>query len=157
MATSYKAQAIAHELAAKLKERLPSTQIVTEGFSSTDNNPTILINDGTPAAGEANFVLKVIPVSWPLAQDILGNAALQYTPHIVQLCTEADPTAGAGADPTTRAQLLPVLGQALAMGCQLDWYETTNGTVPTVALLESGATFRATYYPDVRYPLISGQ
>lgn len=159
MATTYKAQAIAHQLADWLKARLNgSPAVLVEGFSAADQNPYILINDGTPVAGEANFVIKIKPIDWPTAQDILGLAALQYTPHVIQLVTEADTTAGAAADPFTRAQLLRVLGQIQQMGTRVEWYETAVGTAPTLALLEAGtAVLKDAFDPDFYRPLVSGQ
>jgi hypothetical protein len=159
MATTYKAQAIAHQLADWLKARLNGTPAnLVEGFSSADQNPYILINDGSPATLEANFVIKVMPIAWPTAQDILGLAQIQYTPHVIQLVTEADTTAGAAADPFTRAQLMNVLGQIQQMGTQVEWYETAAGTVPTLTLLENGtATLKSTWNPDLYRPLISNQ
>lgn len=165
MANSYKALAIAHELADKLKARLPSTQIVTESFD-TDNNPLVSISDGSPAAGEANFVIKVAAVDWLLAQDVLGLAQNVFSPHVIALATEADPAGGAGADPTTRAQLLPVLAQCLAMGCETRWYESTNGVAPSAGTITAGGAagaafgptnLKATYAPDVYHALISQQ
>jgi hypothetical protein len=160
MSTTYKAQAISNQLLDWFKARLNGSLVATGAFSSTDQNPYILISDGTPAAGEANFVVKTMPIAWPLAQDILGLTAIQYTPHVIQLCTEADPTAGAGADPTTRAQLGLVLGQIYQMGTRVEWYETANGTAPTLSALPSeggSATLKMSFDPDFYRPLINGQ
>jgi hypothetical protein len=163
VANSYKAQAIAHELADKLKTRqaLP----VTESFD-TDGNPLISLGDG--ASGDANFVIKVAAVDWPLPQDILGLAQNVYTPHTIAVATEADyaGTVDNIADPTTRAQLLPVIGQCLAMGCETRWYESAAGTAPTAGTITAGASsgaafgtthLKATYAPDHYRPLISQQ
>ena len=165
MANSYKALAIAHDLADRLKTRLPSTQIVTESFD-TDLNPLITINDGSPATLEANFVIKVAAVDWPTAVDVLGLAQTVYTPHVIAVATEADTTAGAAADPTTRAQLLPVIAQCLAMGCETRWYESAVGAVPTAGTITAGAAtgaafgttnLKATYQPDHYHALVSNQ
>jgi hypothetical protein len=165
VANSYKALAIAAELADKLKTRLPATQLVTQSFD-TDGNPLISINDGTAATLEANFVIKIAAVDWPLALDVLGLAQTVFTPHVIAIATEADTTAGAAADPMTRAQLLPVIGQALAMGCETRWYESAVGAVPTAATITAGAAtgaafgttnLKATYQPDHYHGLVSNQ
>lgn len=155
MSTTYKANAISNELADKLKARLNGSLALVQGFSAADQSPTIVIGAGS--AGGANFAIKTTGISWALAQDILGLTANSYTPHVIQLVTEADPTAGAGADPTSRAQLMPVLLQCQLMGARVEWYETAAGTAPTIALLEAGtATLKASFDPDVYRPMIVG-
>lgn len=154
MATSYKSQAIAHELANRFANRVGLTALgIVEGFD-TDSNPLITI--GTGVAGTANFIVKVLPTSWPLAQDVLGLTALQYTPHSIAIVTEADPTGGAGADPTTRSQLLQVIAQSVDMGCHVDWYESASGVAPSAAAIVVG-NLKASYDPDLWHPLINGQ
>jgi hypothetical protein len=158
MANSYKALAIAHELADRLKQRLPAALKVTESFD-TDGNPLISINDGTPIAGEANAILKVAAIAWPEVKDVLGLDQTVFTPHVISLATEAD-YAGATdnvADPMTRAQLLPILGQALAMGCRVDWYESATGVAPSAATIADATKLKATYQPDVYHALVSNQ
>jgi hypothetical protein len=160
MATvSYKAQAIAHELADKLKQRLSltPTMIVTEAVDPADSYPYISISDGTPATLEPNFIIKVNIADWANGLDVLGLAQTQFTPHRIQVATEADTTGGAAADPTTRAQLLPVIGQCLAMGCAVEWWEEAAGTIPALTTFTTAAKLKATYYPDQQYPLISQQ
>jgi hypothetical protein len=154
MSTSYKSVAISKELADRLRSRGLSTLGVVESFD-TDQNPLITIGSGV--AGTANFLIKVMPTNWPLAKDILGLAALQYTPTTIAIATEADPAAGAGADPTTRAQLLPVLGQCMEMGTHVDWYESANGTAPSAATIADPTKLKASFDQDNYRPLISSQ
>lgn len=156
MANSYKAVALARELANKLYQRLPRTFVISQLFDTTDGNPYITINDGTPAAGEPNFLIKVKSVDWTTAQDVLGLNQTVYTPHVIQLVTEADPTGGAGADPTTRAQLLPVIGQCVLMGAILEWYESASGVAPSLSTITAG-NLKSTFHPNQQYPLISAQ
>jgi hypothetical protein len=153
MATDYKSQAIAHDLASRLGERGLTSLGIVESFD-TDGNP--LINIGAGSAGGANAVIKCLPVVWPLAQDVLGLSANMYSPHTLQLVTEADPTAGSGADPLSPNQLMMILGQVQQMGTIVEWYQTAAGTPPTAAGITSG-NLQSTFYPDQRYPLISGQ
>lgn len=158
MATTAKALEISHQLANHLSARLNATLALVEGFGPTDSNPTIVIGAGS--AGGANFVIKVRPVSWPLAKDVFGNTALAYSPHAIEFCTEADPTGGSGADPTSRAQLALVLMEVMNAGVGVSWYETANGTAPTVASLPSeggSATLRTTVEPSVWRPMLGDQ
>src|SRR3954470_4450865 len=123
MAVSYKAIALSNSVLDKLKARLNGSLTAVQSFD-TDGYPLINIGPGT--AGSASFLIKIAAASWPKGLDALGLAQNVFTPHIIQLATEAD-YAGATdnvADPTTRAQLGLVLGQLFGMGCQLDWYES---------------------------------
>lgn len=149
MATSFKAQAIAHKLADLYKAR---GYTPTESFD-TDNNPLISIGPGT--AGNKNAIVKVLPTSWPLANDILGNAALQYTPHTIQIVTEAD-SAGTGIATATAWQFLfDIMGQATLMGCHVDTYQSANGVAPSTAAI-TGAP-KSSFDPDLFHALISQQ
>lgn len=153
MGTTYKAQALANQLADWLKARGLSSLGLTQSFD-TDLNPLISIGSGS--IGSANFIIKVAPIAWPLAEDIFGNAAIQYAPHVIQMVTEANPVGGAGADILTPQQLMNVLNQCQLMGCQMEWYESANGVAPTAAAIIAG-NLKATFNPDVYYPLISNQ
>lgn len=153
MATSFKAQAIANQLADLLKARGLGSLGLVQSFD-TDQNPLISIGSG--AAGSANFIIKVTPVILPDSQDVLGNASIAYSPHVIQLCTEADPAAGAGADPTTRQQLLNVLGQIGRMGARQEWYESASGVAPSAAALIAG-NLKASFEPDPYWPMIGNQ
>jgi len=153
MSTTYKAQALAHELADRLRARGFTALGVVESFD-TDQSPLIIIGAG--ANGGRNAVIKVGPVVWPLAQDILGLTAPQYTPHVLQLVTEANPAGGAGADPLTPADLLGIMGQSVLMGCQTEWYQSASGTAPTAAAIIAG-NLKATFAPDVYHAMVSSQ
>lgn len=160
MATSYKAQAIAHQLADWLKARLNGGLTVTEAFSTVDQNPYILVNDGSPVAGEANFVIKVLAQPWTTAQDVLGLTANVYSPTIVELCTEAGPSSTVDPSGVTAKYLMLVLNQISQMGTHIDWYETANATAPTIGALPSeggSATLKTSWDPDLYRPLISQQ
>jgi len=149
MATSFKAQSIAHELADRLKAR---GIVLVESFD-TDSNPLITIGDGV--AGHQNALVKVLPLNWPLAKDVLGNTAFQYTPHVVQLGTETD--AGGSSSVLTIANLMPILQQSGDMGCRVEWYESANGVAPTAAILGDATKLKASYDPDLYHPVINGQ
>jgi hypothetical protein len=150
MATTYKAQAMAKELADRLKARLNASLALVQGFD-TDQSPYISIGAGTAASASA--MIKVMPVDWPLAQDILGLTANSYTPHKICFVTEARATNGAYL---TRAQLILILGQLLLMGSKVEWYESTNGDSPDLDDI-TAAKLVASFEPDLYYPMISSQ
>lgn len=148
--TPSKAIELAHQIADVLKVRQSLT--VTESFD-TDGNP--LISVGTLTAGSAGATIKIQPVAWPLANDILGNAANIYSPSKIMLGTEARTGNGGWM---THAQLLPLLGEALLHGALLEWYETSSGTAPTVAnTVFASGNLIASFYPDIYNPLTNQQ
>jgi|SRR6185436_7719926 len=149
-----KALAAAHELADKLKLRF-STKTVTEGFD-TDGLPTITVNDGTAATTEMNLFIKVALQSWPLAKDVLGNAANVYVPLVFQIATEA-PAAGSGIGVYLTVQnALDIAGEAVMRGSAVEWYQSANGTVPVAGTLIAG-NLKATWIPDLYNRLTSQQ
>lgn len=149
MATNYKSLALAGELVSELKIRFPG-KVVTQSFDS-DGNPTITVNDGSPAAGEQNFFVKLMPISWPLAKDVFGNAANIYVPDVIQLATE-ETAASATVTLITAANMLQMLGALITKGCQVQWYTSDNGTAPTAATLVA-ANLKGTFDPDMYQPL----
>lgn len=150
MASSFKALAIAHELADRLKVRnLGVASAVTESVDSSDSNPTITI--GTLASTNRCAYLKVKPVNWSLFTDVLGLAQNIYTPHVVQILIEASPLGG-----LTNADKLDLMAQASAMGTVVELYQTNSGGF-VIADLGNAAKLVETYYPDAWHPLVSGQ
>jgi hypothetical protein len=110
----------------------------------TDGNPFVTLSaDPTPAYSEKVCVIRVKPLSWNLQKDILGNTANQYTGHVIEICTEANSVYGTGgtgattsasvADVMGPVEMLPILIEAGRTGCWVDWYQTTNGTVPSIS------------------------
>jgi|SRR5579859_7669792 len=152
MATTAKASKMSAELADRLAIRLPGLALVQSTDAS--GNPVITIGAGSP--GGENAVIRTIPVAWSLATDILGNTANIYTPHTMQVCVEANPAAGAGADPVPAGDLAKLLVQVSEMGTIVELYNTASGTAPTVAGIIPG-NLKTTINPDPRYPLISAQ
>lgn len=156
--TPQKALDTAHVLASLLKVRY-STKVVTESFD-TDGNPIVTVDDGTPAAGEMNIIIKVMPTDWPLGRDVLGNVANVYTPHKILFGTEAN---GASAGPTlvqpvSPANLLPALGEVVLRGMKVEWYQTASGTAPTLAnTIFASANLVASFYPELYNPLTNQQ
>ena len=142
--TSYKANEIAQELASRIKIYQPTlTQVL--GFDS-NGNPTIA--EGAGSAGGVNCFILVKPIDWSLAKDIFGNSAFQYTPHTIQFVTEANPAGGAGADILTPDQLAKFMVPILRFGTRFEWYQTANGTAPTVSGI-TAANLKSTIENDI--------
>lgn len=150
MANTFKALALANDLADKLKLRL--TQAVVQSFD-TDGNPLITI--GTIATTNACAVVKVMPISTPLVTDIFGNAGNQYTPHRIQIVTEAF-TSGTGLGVYLGVALLPLMGELLSRRTRVEWYQDTNGTAPTIADAVAAKLVK-TLEPSLYYPTIANQ
>lgn len=148
MNPTYKAQAIAHDLNDRLKSRGYTT---VESFD-TDNCP--LISIGSAAT---KVIIKVAAVLWPTAQDVLGNAALQYTPHVIQMASEANNAAGAGADNLARQEILDLNAQLSQMGTKVEWYEEAFGTPATAATCGDATKLKASWDPDNYRPMVSSQ
>lgn len=152
MATSAKAIALARSIASSLGLRQSALAVVLS--FDTDESP--LVKLGTGSIGAAGGLIKVKPQDWSLAKDVLGLTAAIYSPHVVQLVTEADPAGGAGANINTPAQLLLLLGEALARGCRVEWYQSANGNAPDAADITSG-NLKASWDPSFEHGMIANQ
>ena len=155
MASTYKAQAIARKLHDSLQLRLQTaTYFVNDISFDTDGSPFFTINDGTPASHEKNWILKVAPVSWPLAKDILGNSAIQYTPHAVQIAWEAGAASNFGD--FAAMDVMKVLGESTLQGCRVELYMRTAGTAVAITDITAG-NLQGTFEPNQFYPLVDSQ
>lgn len=140
-----KAVDIAADLVSNWKLRL-SALALTQTID-TDGCPVIQLGAGT--AGSNSALIKVLPFTTFLS-DALGNPQPVYGPHTIQIATEADPAGGAGADPVTANTILQVFGEALRKGARVQWYQSANGTAPTVSTLVAGnlvSSFDSLYQP----------
>lgn len=151
--TTKKALVMADEMISELKQR-QSALAVSLSYD-TDGSP--LIRVGTGVAGTAGGLLKIMPIDWPLAKDILGLAADVYTPHVVKLNVEANNVAGAGADINTWAVQLLLVSVAVTRGARTEVYVSTAGTAPNATDLADSTKLQATFHPNVQYPMISSQ
>lgn len=148
---------LAYMIQEELAQRLgPAGANVTGGVGEvkfdTDGNPWFQI--GTPGTTNKGGVIKVQPTPWTLAKDILGNAAIQYTPHEILLSTETNSVAG--TDVNTADVLLAIIGVICLKGCKVLWYKTAAATVPAVSGGVNG-TLTATFNPHIQYPLVMQQ
>lgn len=142
MTTTYKAQTILTQLLDLVSKEVYSTMPVVATNVDSDGNPYAVIS-ATAAAGYGTKVvlIRVTPLSWGLQKDILGNTALQYTGHVIQIVTEANSTGVVGgtgpgavvADILTPVELLPILIECGKTGCMVDWYTTPNATAPSLS------------------------
>lgn len=146
--TTEKARMIALKLADELKIRL-SALALAEGTGSA-GDPLLTIGAGS--IGGANAIVRVIPTAFSLAKDILGNAANSYTPHTIQLCTEANPAGGSGADILTPQQVVSLTSAIDGFGATWEWYQSANGTAPTEAAMIAG-NLKATFDQNSYYKL----
>lgn len=142
MATTQKAIDIAQRIYDELVVRYPSLTVSLN--THTDGHPYILLNDGTPATTEFAAVIKVRPMEWSLAKDVLGNTAQIYVPTVIQLCTEENASGGAVPVDATAATLLPLLGVLLNKGCVFEWYCNTAGDDPEIGDI-TGANLKASF------------
>jgi hypothetical protein len=143
-----KATVMNREMANRLTLRLPSLT-VTEGVDAS-GNPQITINDGTPAAGEQNFYIRVLELP-SIGVNSVGGAADSFGPHAIQVAMEAT-AAAATVALTTAANQLAVMGECLKMGPRVEVYLSANGAAPDVTTIAAGnlvGTFDSLYFSFV--------
>ena len=163
MSTTFKAQAIAHELADRLKVRPAINALGVAEATDADLNPIITIGvidltaDPAGVTTVACAILKVEPQSWPLAQDILGNAAIQFTPHVIKILKEAGPAGTPTGGGLSSSAVLELLAQCTQMGCRVEIYETESGGGVELADIDDATHLVDAYDPDAYHPLISSQ
>ena len=160
MATSYKAIEMAAEMADKIKARNAGTTDNLAVTSTFDSNGNPVIQIGTGVAGSAGCVIRIEPISWPLAKDILGLSSQVYTPHVAQLITEAAAANDLGL--TSWADLGPILTELFGLGTRVEVYVAANGTgMSTVAAAPDtyaiAANLRASIEHDVYKMMLSSQ
>jgi hypothetical protein len=152
MASDYKSIAMRAELADELKKRF-STLTVTEGFDASGN---AMLSMGPGTNGGRNAIVIVKPIDWPLAKDVLGLPSTIYNPHVIQLVTEGEVTAGAGADALTTADTLFLMATVAKRGTRVEHYESAAGAAPTAAAAVV-ANLKATYEPELYWGLKASQ
>lgn len=150
MGTTKYALASAAELAEELGMRLPALAI-SQTFD-TDGSPLIQIGAGT--AGSAGGIVKISPISWPNATDILGLAQQIYTPHVIKVGLEANYAATTDnvADVNTLDTIMKILGSVALRGSQVQVYQSANGTAPSATTLADATKLVSTFVPNLQYP-----
>jgi len=130
----------------KLSKRVSSTMPVTsKGFDSLGNATFTLSADSTLATTEKIVVITCKTFELGTAKDVFGNTAIAYVPTVIQICTEANPAGGAGADILTPVELLPIIAECALTGCIIEWHQTTAGTVPSAAAIVAGTSLKTTF------------
>jgi hypothetical protein len=150
MSATYKSVASMRELVDLLKKELAATlPVETDSFDANGNPVAEFSADATPAAGEKVVVIRMKAIGAIGATDSLGNTQNDFSHHVYQFCTEANPSSGSGADILTPVELLPLIVELGRRGSFVEWYQSTNGTVPSVAWIDAHsavATWRPLYW-----------
>jgi hypothetical protein len=150
MATTKKAQAMARDLVDVWAKEVFSTLPIITQTADASGNPVITLSADTgPAFSEKVVVVLIKPYVTGTATDVFGNTANAYTPHVIQVCTEANyaSTNDTIADILTPVELLPVICEIAKKGCLTEWHVTANGTVPSEAAITAGTVLKATWRP----------
>lgn len=152
MAADYKSIALRAELADELKKRFSALAVV-EGFDA-NGNPSLTMGAGVAAGRNAIIIVKAI--DWPLAKDVLGLPATVFNPHVIQMVTEGEVTAGAGADALTTSDVLALFSVISKRGTRVEHYESAAGVAPTAAAAIAG-NLKASYEPDLYFTMKGSQ
>ena len=145
-----KATVMVRSLAEKATVRYsPDSKVVTQGVDAS-GNPTLTINDGSPAAGEQNIFLRVLE-SPSIGVNSIGQTQDSYGPNIVQIAMED--SAVAGTTLVSLKNIMRLVGDVFTMGCRVEFYEETTGTAPTVTSIAAGKlvyTWDDLYFPFMK-------
>ena len=148
--TSHKAVALAEELVSTLSKRLPDFTVEFD-HDVVDLHPVLRLYKTALGAvtGEAGCLIKVRPVEWPLARDVLGLTATMFVPLTLQAVFEAD------ADDSWDWRLA-LLGELIFKGSKLEVYECEAGEFPEIDDIER-ANLKATFHGHIQYPMMADQ
>ena len=157
MASSYKAVALQTELFDELKKRLSALAATSSvGFDSSGNPTITLASNATPAAGQKNVFIRLMPQSTIFTTSI-GTTPDFFVPTVIQFATEA-PSAGAGhtSDFLSPSDLVALYGCLMKRGTRVEMYQSANGTVPSVSTLVA-ANLQAAYEANIYWGGLSSQ
>lgn len=132
------------------KELIASFPVQVISADSSGNPVLTLSADATPATGEKVAVIRCKNVVGTGMTDVLGTTQTVFSPHLLQICTEAN-FAGATdnvADILTPLELLPLVAGCAKRGIVVEWYQSANGTVPSTTQISS-TTLKATWQPNM--------
>jgi hypothetical protein len=132
--------------------------IITQTTDASGNPVITLCQDSSPGAGDKTVVVLIKPYATGTATDVFGNTANAYTPHVIQICTEANyASTVATPDYLTPVELLPVICEVAKKGCITEWHVTTNTTIPSEAAITAGTNLKARWYPSLNFSIQSAQ
>jgi hypothetical protein len=156
--TSTKSQKLALELSDELRQRVSSYASIVDGFDA-NGFATISLNDGSAATTEDNVFICVRPRDWNLQKDIVNNTQPVYTPSVIQIAVEAGTGGNASciAAYVSKAHWLALSSTCSKRGTRVEYWEETNGTVPTITTFNTGTKLIASFEPDLYFPLLSSQ
>jgi hypothetical protein len=154
---SFKAEQLLNSLGDELKKSARAL-VQTRSVDGNGDHVLTLSEDATPAAGEKVIVIRSKAIDWPLSKDVLGLPSVMFTPHVIQICTEANYE---GADDTVLdilgpAELLPVLLTVGKRGTKVEWYVSANGDVPSTAEM-TAANLAAEYHAELYHGMQASQ
>jgi hypothetical protein len=134
---SKKASATMRQLKDDLGQRLGSTFTLTESVGVSDNYPTLVVGDATPAAGEDGCFIKIGPEDGVVqALNAVGGTQDVFTPHIVHVAFEQ--SAVLGQTLASMAFVTRVLSHLLTLGMKVKVYHSANGVFPVEGTLIAG-------------------
>ena len=152
MATNMKVQTLARYLQEDFVRRMAglSTAVVVGDISfDTDANPMIRV--GTGVIGAIGALIKILPMEWPLALNIIGQAAPNYgSQSVIQVIREA------GLSTNTFEFISHLLSTVAIRGARVEFYESANGTAPVAAEIVL-ANLKGTWLPDLQNGLLLSQ
>lgn len=154
MATQ-KAISMARRLADELTFRLNGDLDVVE---SRDSNGNPLVTVGDAGIGDAGCLIRIVTVP-TIQKNSIGLDQEVFTPHIVQLMTEAN-YAGSDngvADINTATQFATFLAVCVETGAKVEIWQTANGTAPSAGAFATGSNKKGEVLSSVQYPLMNQQ
>lgn len=139
MASSKKAQVLAETMAMELRLRGRAAVV---SFDATTGEPQVAVGTLTAAGDGALLVVSQIS-GVPAPQNILGQAAELFTPHLVKAAWEDDTN-------VTAALRALVTSVATSTGCNVEVYQTAATVVPTAS---APGTLVVSIPASAQYPL----
>ena len=124
-----KALVLSRELANRLTIRFAGNLLVREAFDAS-GNPTINIDDGTPATTEQAAFIRVLEQP-SIGLNSVGLAQDSFGPHVVQVVIEAS-AASAAINRMTQANQMRIWAEVLKLGTKLEVYHADTGAAPVV-------------------------
>jgi hypothetical protein len=136
MALSKKAQEVAERLLENLLARVKGISAFALSSTALSYDPTdggAYFRLGSGMSLFAGGFYKIMGYPFTPATDALGLPQNVYTPCVIKLCIEANPTGGGGAEVNNPGQMLIMLGEAIKFNCRFELYVVANGVAPSLA------------------------
>lgn len=141
------AQVLTREVGAKLRERFKEVSLTVVESVDGSGNPTLLVSDGTAAAGEQVVFIRFL--EYPqIGTNSIGLAQDSFGPHIAQVAMETSSVANCSL--VTEANKARLYMELLKLGCRVEVYLENNLTVPSVTSIDAAKlkiTLDSLYWP----------